>query len=1072
MSEISFENIQYGAYQLDYKFSYLEEDTKFASAEFNRLYSQRVRLPEGNTNLIYLLSNNFDGALRMINSNHFYIPPSYKRIYYPRRYMGKVMSKRFRLILKGNTISIMNAKIKENTKLAPYGTTTLTKSKNNLFFDTSGLYSEMSKVMTKLSINKLAKEFWNSLTIALSELTPPEYEKRLLIIDADAFRFNMSAKLADNKSNPLFLLYLYFLRNHNLTDLNIDLDMMICAKSRFLKFNPSKMDKDQWKVFRRALFIIMKCNLDEYEKNLSDEDKQELSLNADVSDVVKDVTEPYTAKLSPSVRETLTNSVDKSLTNRMNAKALLRDETKKAQEEIAHKIGVKPPEDDIFTRNLFNTVGKYNSLVDGNIIDDEEDDAAYDNGDNINDEETFIDDEDEKLEAEEILNNDKEVAEEIDDAIQDEIVPMKNLKTAPVNSARDAKLREEQKKVVVNNSTIEEILQRDAANIPIETTDKSQVMHTANDHMKKIKFANFEKTYLDQLYTKDIVSCFNTLAEKDNPFFITDIKVEDNSSPLEYTETWTVTLRDDTNKRHVMKVDIPKFQDSRFMLLNGTRFTIQKQNLYNPLVKDTPDTVVLTTNYNKIFITRKATKSLSIVTKIFSLARKIKDDKMFTVGNAASGNMKYISSLEYDEIASRITKFTSKTCTLYFSRDYIKDHIENIPACNNDEFFIGYENKQPIFINEDTGLDSQGRTISQIIEQNLPEEYQSTFNSIKPAKQPMYVECKLAGENIPVVTTLIVWNGIRKTLDLMGMQWEFIPNLKRIPQDNLNSYIKFSDGILKYENKTYAELILNGIKQMQPDQFTFDEFEDERGFDQFLYSKWGSYRGLMELKTFDEFLVDPITKDVCRDMNLPDTPSTLLIHAAKLLADNTHVSKASDKSYRIRSIETIPAMLYKKIADQYKAHINSGRKTPMTLNRRCVISELMKLKTVEPYSTLNPVVEVTQTHTISTKGYNGSNEVMAYKDEAKRSYDPSAIGKLAISTSPDANVGVTRNLVIEPTITNARGYRDGVENLDELQDVNIFSPTEMLTPGTVKHDDPIRSAMNHFERNFPVLERH
>ena len=59
----------------------------------------------------------------------------------------------------------------------------------------------------------------------------------------------------------------------------------------------------------------------------------------------------------------------------------------------------------------------------------------------------------------------------------------------------------------------------------------------------------------------------------------------------------------------------------------------------------------------------------------------------------------------------------------------------------------------------------------------------------------------------------------------------------------------------------------------------------------------------------------------------------------------------------------------------------------------------------------------------------------------------------------DSSVGVTRELVVEPTISNARGYRDPVVDIGQLDDVNIFSPVEMLTPGTAAGDDPIRIAI-------------
>ena len=56
-------------------------------------------------------------------------------------------------------------------------------------------------------------------------------------------------------------------------------------------------------------------------------------------------------------------------------------------------------------------------------------------------------------------------------------------------------------------------------------------------------------------------------------------------------------------------------------------------------------------------------------------------------------------------------------CVIYFSRNYIDSNIsDQIPKdIKGDEFFIGFEGKTPILINEDTGLDRSGRTIADII---------------------------------------------------------------------------------------------------------------------------------------------------------------------------------------------------------------------------------------------------------------------------------------------------------------------------------------------------------------------
>lgn len=1102
--EILFENLDYGAYALrqEWENFHFAENVRYATADFNTLHVRRVRLPDGKGNIAYLLATNFENSIKMISGGQFLVPPSYRRIFYPWIYLGTFMGRRYKLNVT-NQRTERGRLIKANTKLRPYTTRTMAKTTENVFFCGSDIYAVAEPILQKFPIKRNYTEFFSEYLRILGELTPPvmkekddkNWNNRVLIIDADSFGFANGAPLKDNQANPLFLLYLAFLRTRDLTKLHVDQDMMICSKNLFLKFNPSRLNQKNWPIFRRALFRIMGADMDDYVENLDAEEKKTLELDAAdhvVTKVVHDAVAPFTKGVSPSTKSVVQDAVERNLKKKAKDTLVVNQEIDKA---VGDTKASTPAAEDIFTRNLrasqqktttppsakptsiihitridpndkkrqqlFKAVAAgYQPLgaLTGIVIDDDEDDF-----DRPPDDEAVEEFEnDVKEDATEILTSDPEVASEVLDEIQDKTVPMKNQKTAPVNSARDKKLREEQKKVVVRSSTIEEILERDATNIPIKTENKSAVMHTTNQNMHKITFANFDKTYLDELYMKDLVACFDMLKDKDSPFYITNIEIRDTSTALDLKETWTVSLRDENNKRHTIKVDIPKFVDDRFMIFQGTKWIILKQNFYNPLVKDTPDTVILTTNFNKVTIKRKANKSLSTVERLFSLIRKVGDSKVFVAGDSTRGNMKYISTLEYDEIARRLFKFSAGNCELVFSRDYIEENmVDKVRPgyVKGNEFLIGHEGDQAIVINEDTGLDRQGRTIAQIIEQNLPAEYQAIYKGIKSPSQLMYVEGKLAGQFIPVVATLIVWVGISETLRRMGIHWNFDQNARRVPQNvSGKRYIRFANGVLEYESKTYAELIMNGLLRLRPEEFRFEDFDSEVGYSDYIYSQWGSYNGITELRAFHEFLVDPITKDVCRDMMLPDDPVGLLIHAVKLLCDNAFVSKASDKSYRTRSIEMIPAILYSCLAAQYKSYVKSGRRLPMTLNQRCVIDKLIKEKTVEAYSTLNPVIEVAKTHSISTKGYKGSNSDHSY-DEEKRSYDPSAVGKIAISTSADANVGINRSLVVEPTLVNARGYRDQVDDPEELRDVNIFSPVEMLTPGTARNDDPIRTAI-------------
>lgn len=1091
--EILFENLDYGAYVMDYETGAFEENVKYASAEFNKLHVRKVRLPEGKGNIIYLLTDTFDNSINMVNSHNFIVPPTYRRFFYPWLSIGTFMGRRYKMsVIKQKQQRA--AMITSKTKLRPYSNRVIQKgTTENFIFSTADIYETIKPIMERFPIKKNYDEFYSQF-IGIIEKFVPSIENgqksgtlnnRVMIIDAAAFKFKNGAPLNENKTNPLYLIYLAFLRNRGLSKLGVDMDMLICSQNLFMKFNPNKITKDNWGIFRRALFRIIDANLDTYTDNLSAEEKQEVDISSKdhmISSVIDNTIKPYTNMISQSTKSVLTDAIEKTVQKKAAETIALDSAIKDEKKAVAKNIGLSG-EENIFTKSLSqqtpvsimnanpvtspldkkrsalfkNVAGKYEPLgtKSGLLIDEIED------ADDLDDLDIEEFEDDLKDDVQEVLTADEEIAVTVLDEIQDKIIPLKNPKTAPINSARDKKLREAQKKIVVKEETIEEILERDSKEVPIRSDDKSNVLHTSNQNMHNIKFAYFDKTYIDELLVKDIISCFDMLKDKDSPFYITNIDVKDTSTSRDLKETWTISLVDEVNKKHTIKVDIPKFQDDRFMFLDGTKYIILKQNFYNPLVKDTPDTVILTTNYNKITIARKATKSLSTIERIFTLIKKTGDTKIFVIGDSTRGNLKYISSLEYDEISRRLFKFSSNGCELYFSRDYIKENLSDmIPSdIKGNEFFIGVENNHPVLINEDTGLDRLGRNISDIISNNLPEDYQAMYKSIKSSAQSMFVECKLAGEMIPVIVTLITWIGLSNTLDKMGIQWKFDPNAKKVPVNISNmKYLRFANGVLEYEGKTFAELILNGLNKLHPDKLNFEDFDTEVGYAEYIHSRWGTYNGIIEVKSFYEFLIDPITKEVCKDMMLPSDAAGLLIHAVKLLSDNSYVSKASDTSYRTRSIEMIPGILYFCIASQYKSYVKSGRRLPMTLNQRAVITKLLKEKNVEPYSTLNPVIEVSKTHSISTKGYRGSNSEHSY-DEEKRSYDPSSVGKIAISTSADANVGINKNLVVEPTILNARGYREQVEDVDTLRDVNIFSPVEMLTPGTARNEDPIRTAI-------------
>lgn len=59
----------------------------------------------------------------------------------------------------------------------------------------------------------------------------------------------------------------------------------------------------------------------------------------------------------------------------------------------------------------------------------------------------------------------------------------------------------------------------------------------------------------------------------------------------------------------------------------------------------------------------------------------------------------------------------------------------------------------------------------------------------------------------------------------------------------------------------------------------------------------------------------------------------------------------------------------------------------------------------------------------------------------------------------DSNVGVVRQLTLEPQITSTYGYIDTSKNVEDLSSSNLFTAAELLSPLGVMHDDPDRTAI-------------
>ena len=686
----------------------------------------------------------------------------------------------------------------------------------------------------------------------------------------------------------------------------------------------------------------------------------------------------------------------------------------------------------------------------------------------------------------EVVNNYKKLSSELstmaDDSVEEHIMKAtaKNLSgevdlsdqtTAmnAVSSERERAIREKIGKVKLNNVTFDTLTS--ITDVPKPNPVKVRRITTTNaGALKGTSFPQIAQEYEEKLLDRDIVATFMNFSKLPDGFYVTDVQVTDISTVTSLMNNWKVTLKNRLNDRQsIINIRVPKVVNGRFYN-NGIWYNIGKQDFPIPILKINKRTVMLTSNYNKITCERYDTRSLVNLGILFKIIDKLTDEngnnKFVKMGSSVSTNSRFVSTIEYDEYARKWLYFNNKAAnlTIHFNRAMCQKQYGFVSVKPN-EFCCGMINQVPIVVNTDTGKTRDDQTITDIILNNLPPELQSEYHKQKPGKLSMYSQITI-GVTVPLGVAIAAWEGISSLLKRSEANYKFVD---KSFSDMHYFVIDFKDRRLAIESTIQNQLLFNGFYRLNTKGFSFSDFEtpimnsNSIYVDIFNQLFFKQYSQLTAFITYYHFFVDAITADVCRHYHLPDDIAGMLIYASSLLADNNHTSENDASLYRIRSSEIIPGIIHYRLAlaiSKYNNNIGSkARGNAIVFNPNEVINELLTgVPNVEAMSALNPMVELHMRENITKKGFKGVNSDRSYTEE-KRTYDDTMIGKAALSSPNNANVGMNRQLVADPKIESVRGYTSTAGVDTDFNDLQLSSFSELLTPSTVSRDDAIRTAI-------------
>lgn len=736
-------------------------------------------------------------------------------------------------------------------------------------------------------------------------------------------------------------------------------------------------------------------------------------------------------------------------------------------------------------------------------IDDEMDEIASDAIDIINKKVDKISSEEPNLspeKIEELIDSDTEVANAISNM---KLEMLKGPSAASLK--RDEKLREEflNKKVLSGKTTVRQILEKKTAP-PIETTVIRR--DVINKELTNLTVQNFDKTYRETLYEKDIYNVIYAFAnDKDIALIPRKISIEDTSDKFNAKETLTVEFEDSLRRRHKFEVDLPKYINDRFIYINGSRKIINKQLVLLPIAKTKEDTVQVSSNYKKLFIQRMGTNVSPTLERYKKLLGSF-DSPNYKVktGSTLFLNKNYLRTIEYDELSKRfiwinVTKNNPFYINFHIDKMYeeMKNQKYHLVDDKDKCIPIGllYNTHESIYINVEDGLVElygpngmkrpTNMNLTEFLytqfEKSFGEKFTKEFGELAVGKKYIYSRVKIMGKFIALALLMAYSEeSITKMLDKIGISYRISETAPRFenPQERLaTGIIRFKDCYLLYDAMKYRNmLLLEGLNEAPLRLYNLSDFDKKDTYLEIFETLLGSKTIANGFDNFKACMTDPITKEILEDLGYPTDYTEILGYANGLLEDNSYKMESDMSLYRLRSEELIPAYLYNTLSEAYgKYRITVANKNPIkvTVPRDKILKDILTAPNVEEYSVLNPILELDKTRNVSFKGLSGLNLEDAYTID-KRTFHPTMLGILGSSTAYSGAVGTSRVMSLDSKIKSTRGYLNITDSKDvkELTAKELFTPAEALAPFTATHDDAPRVLMTSTQAKHMVPVEH
>ena len=279
----------------------------------------------------------------------------------------------------------------------------------------------------------------------------------------------------------------------------------------------------------------------------------------------------------------------------------------------------------------------------------------------------------------------------------------------------------------------------------------------------------------------------------------------------------------------------------------------------------------------------------------------------------------------------------------------------------------------------------------------------------------------VSNKDVPLGFVLAFHGGLSKLLNTLNVTYTRHPRSERVSLASDEYAITFQDERLVFNRGDYkAMLLMAGFHQYKNSllQFSIHDFDQKDVYYRLFEDKGMNARYIRKIEGLFKSWVDPITRDLLRDMGEPTEFEPLLYRSAELLMTDWSPAEVDGAFMRYRGYERMAGTIYSELTKAIETFRARNTEVQVMMDPHEVWRRIAQDPSVGTIEDANPIAQIREQEAITYRGDGGrGGQSMVART---RVFTKADLGILSESTVDSGDVGVVAYLAPDANFENMR----------------------------------------------------